>query len=322
MPFMTGEKLAEAYKRAKKEKWAFVASNVAEPNILMGLINGAVETNSDLLLQVSMGAAKFAGNNNPKTGLRILSNLVKSLAADAPIGVAINIDHGQDKDMDIIKMAVEEELVSSVMIDASKFPFEENLEITKKVVQFAHQKGIMVEAELGKILGTEDEVTSNEEVYTDPEEAEKFIKDSGCDLLAIAIGTNHGVSKGKKMKLRIDVAKAVNERLINAGIETPLVLHGASGLLEDQVKAAIAEGVCKVNKDTRYQFEFGATAAKFYIDNKDAIIMPAGANDDDWSPDKKIFDPRNVSKKVSARIAEVYKELAIQTGMAGKSIFK
>lgn len=321
MPFMSGKDLKIAYDKAKSEKWAFVASNIAEPNVLVGLINGASETNSDLLLQISAGAAKYAGNNNPLTGFRVLSNYIKQLAKDSPIGIAVNIDHAQYKDIDILKTIIREEMVSSVMIDASKEDYETNVKYTKEVVELAHQKGILVEAELGKILGQEDEITSDVEVYTDPDEALDFVQKTGVDLLAIAIGTNHGVSKGKDMKLRIDIAEKIDETLKKAGKSIPLVLHGASGLLESQVRDAIDNGVCKVNKDTRYQHDFAIAACEFYSKHTDEIIKPEEA-DDSWSPVKKVFDPRVVGKVIRKRISESIIELMKQTKSNGKSIYK
>jgi len=327
MPFHGGERLREAYRRAEEGGYAFMANNIAEPNILMGLLDAYVEAKSDLVVQISPGAAKFAGAGDKATGLRILSSLVHQLAAQLPISVFINLDHFTVKEMDLIEMVIKERLVSSIMIDASKESFEENARICRQVVEMADGSDILIEAELGKIKGVEDEIVSDEAFYTDPTEAVEFIQATGADLLAISIGTQHGVSKGREIELRIDLAQAIQAKLLEAGLEVPLVLHGSSGLLADQVRDVIRYGIRKLNKDTHYQYVYGRTACGFYLENAAGIVPPADVTDDvlnlfsgsDWSPNKKLFDPRVVGKAVQQKVKQIALALLEQAGSGGRS---
>ena len=330
MPFMDGFELDRVYKEAKKGGYGFMASNIVEPNILIGLLEASKEKESDLVLQMSSGAAKFAGGGNPIQGLRTMSNYIKTLAENYKIGVFLNLDHFKDKDMDLIKTAIDEGLVSSIMIDASKEAFNENIRITHEVVKLTEGKGILIEGELGKIKGVEDEETASDEAfYTNPDEAVEFVERTDIDLLAISIGTQHGVSKGKNIELRTDLAQKINNALIEAGKELPLVLHGSSGLLEDQIKEILKHGICKLNKDTRYQYEYARAALDYYLDHKDSILPPVGVPDDrdgffsksDWSPLKTDFDPRVVSKLIREQIKKTASTLIDQAGSGGKSLY-
>ncbi len=328
MPFFGGEKLHAIYSRAQSGGYAYMANNIAEENVLLGLLAGYTERRSDLVVQVSPGAAKYAGGGDKLTGLRILSYLIRTLADNYPIGVFLNLDHFTVNEMDIIRTAIDEHLVSSIMIDASKESFEENVRISHQVVEMAHGNNVLIEAELGKIKGVEDEVASADAYYTDPDEAAEFIKRTGADLLAISVGTQHGVSKGKDVVLRTDIAKKIRDHLAEKGLPIPLVLHGSSGLLPEQVREIIRYGICKLNKDTRYQYEYARTAHDFYTAYTAAIVPPPGVPDkrtglfsgSDWTPDKKIFDPRVVGREVQARIKEVAIELIDQAGSAGHTI--
>jgi fructose-bisphosphate aldolase class II len=328
MPFFRGEKLREVYKRAQAGGYAYMANNIAEENVLLGLLAGYKERNSDLVVQVSPGAAKFAGGGDKLAGLRVLSYMIRTLAENYPIGVFLNLDHFTVNEMEIIKVAIDEGLVSSIMIDASKESFEENVRISHEVVEMAKGKDVLIEAELGKIKGVEDEIASAEAFYTDPDEAAEFIERTGADLLAISVGTQHGVSKGKDVVLRTDIAKKIRDRLEEKGLLVPLVLHGSSGLLPEQVREIIRYGVCKLNKDTRYQYEYARTAHDFYMEHSAAIVPPPGVPDQrtglfsgsDWTPDKKVFDPRVVGREIQARIKEVAIELIDQAGSAGHTI--
>ncbi len=328
MAFFGGEKLREVYKRAQAGGYAYMANNIAEENVLIGLLEGYKERKSDLVVQVSPGAAKFAGAGDKLAGLRILSYMVRELGDRYPIGVFLNLDHFTVKEMDLIKAAIDERMVSSIMIDASKESFEENVRISREVVEMAKGSGILIEAELGKIKGVEDEVASAEAFYTDPDEAAEFIELTGADLLAISVGTQHGVSKGKDVVLRTDIAKKIRDRLEEKGLLVPLVLHGSSGLLPEQVREIIQYGVCKLNKDTRYQYEYARTAHDFYMEHSTSIVPPPGVPDQrtglfsgsDWTPNKKDFDPRVVGRAIQARIKEVAIELIDQAGSAGHTI--
>ena len=330
MPYLGGCELKRVYQRAQEEGFALVANNFAESNVLIGLLTAYSEARSDLLLQISLGAAKFAGGGKPLAGLRALVGYVRALSAEVGIGVFVNLDHiTPDHIDDFIVPALKEGLCSSVMIDASALPFEENVAATRKVVELARPYGVLVEGELGKIKGVEDEIASDEAFYTDPEEAAEFVEGTGVDLLAVSVGTQHGVSKGRDLVLRVDLAREIDVRLRSAGFRVPLVLHGASGLSGDQVRALVAAGIRKVNKDTTYQYVYAQTACTFYLENRTAILPPEGTDFDPitfesppgWSPNKKLFDPRAMGRKVQGAIAQVAREMLRQVGSEGRSLY-
>jgi len=328
MTFYGGKELRGAYRTAQTSGYAFMANNIAEQNILIGLLQGYSERKSDLVVQVSPGAAKFAGAGDKLAGLRSLSHQVRILGDRFPIGVFLNLDHFTTKEMDLIEIAISEKLVSSIMIDASKEDYEDNIRIVSKVVDMAKGSDILIEAELGKIKGVEDEIASLDAFYTDPDEAVEFVKRSGADLLAISVGTQHGVSKGKDVVLRTDIADRVHKRLVENGLDVPLVLHGTSGLLAEQIREIIRYGICKLNKDTRYQYEYARAAHDYYVSHTASIVPPAGVSDDanglfsksDWTPVKKDFDPRVVGRAIQERIKKVAMELVDQAGSANHSI--
>lgn len=328
MPFAGGDTLREAYRKAERNGFAFMANNIAEPTVLLALLKTYADAESDLIVQISPGAAKYMGNGNKRAGLRALCRVVHELAEAFPINVFVNLDHFTLDETDLIKMAIHERLVSSIMIDASKESFDENVRISHDVVRLASGSGILIEAELGKIKGVEDEIRSDEAFYTDPDEAVEFVRDTGADLLAISIGTQHGVSKGKDIELRTDIASAIRDRFVAEGMEVPLVLHGSSGLLEDQVRDVIRFGVRKLNKDTHYQYGYGRAACEFYRDHQREILPPEGVEDDvinlfsgsDWSPNKKAFDPRVVGKAVQAGVSRIALALLEQSGSGGQAL--
>jgi len=329
MSFYGGTELATVYDDALDEGFGLVASNIAEPNILMGLMEGASRVGSDLLLQMSNGACTFAGNGDPIAGLQAMGNYIDLLADQYDIGVFLNMDH--QTDLDIIQRQVNLDVPSSIMIDASHDPFEENIERSRQVVEMTERADadILVEAELGKIKGVEDEIVSEGAFYTDPEQAVEFVDRTGCDLLAISVGTQHGVAKGKHLELRPDLAGDIRTALRDHGLDTPLVLHGSSGVQPDQLRKMLEAGVCKVNKDTRYQYEYTRTAFDLYREAPDDIVPPEGVaderdtffNDVEWSPNKDRFDPRVAGRDIRERIAEVHADLAEAAGSAGRSTF-
>lgn len=330
MPFLTGTELEKVYGEAKKSGYGFIASNIAEPNILIGLLRAAQEKNSDLVLQLSNSASKFAGDGDPIRGLRAMSNYIDELAANYDFGVFLNMDHLKESNMELIKAAVDEKLASSIMIDASKESFDDNVRITREVVDYAEGSGILIEGELGKIKGVEDEETASAEAfYTDPEEAVEYVKRTGIDLLAVSVGTQHGVSKGKDIELRVDLVEEISETLAEEGYDIPLVLHGSSGLVEEQLVQVLDYGVCKLNKDTRYQYEYARAALDFYLEHKDSVLPPEGVKDEgegffsdtDWSPVKSDFDPRVVSRKIRERIKKTAENLFEQAGSVNKSLY-
>jgi len=328
MAFGDGGRLREAYREAEAGGYAFMANNIAESNILIGLLEAYSAAASDLVVQISPGAAKFAGAGDKRIGLRVLAGLVRTLGDRYPISVFINLDHFTVGEIDLIEEAIAERLVSSIMIDASKEAFDENVRICRSVVEKAVGSGILIEAELGKIKGVEDEIESDEAFYTDPDEAVEFVRATEADLLAISIGTQHGVSKGRDISLRIDLAAEIRAKLRAAELDVPLVLHGSSGVLPDQIAEVIQHGVRKLNKDTHYQYVYGRTACEFFVDRAGEIVPPDGVEDDvvnlfpggTWSPNKKAFDPRAVGKAVQNEIKAIALALLEQAGSGGHAL--
>ncbi|UCF10803.1 MAG: class II fructose-bisphosphate aldolase [Candidatus Bipolaricaulota bacterium] len=328
MPFLGGRELRAAFARAEHEGFAFTANNVTEPNVLLGLMDAATKARSDLVVQISGGAAKYAGGGDKLTGLRALCRTVHELAERCPVGVFLNLDHFTVDDMALLREAITDRLVSSLMIDASQHSFDDNVRISREVAELANGSGILVEAELGKIKGVEDEIASDEAFTTDPDEAVEFVRASGADLLAVSVGTQHGVSKGKSLSLRTDLVREIHQRLRDASLEAPLVLHGSSGLLPEQVREVIRLGIRKLNKDTHYQYVYGRTACEYFLEHASSILPPEGVEDDvlnlfadsEWSPDKKRFDPRAVGRLIQERVSEIAAELIAQVGSGGHSI--
>ena len=324
-----GEALGTVYDEALDSGFGLIASNIAEPNVMTGLIQGAAQVDSDLLLQMSNGACTFAGNGDPIAGLRVMGTYIERIAAQYDIGVFLNMDH--QTDLDIIQRQIELGIPSSIMIDASHEEFEENVARSKQVVEMVESADadILIEAELGKIKGVEDEIVSEHAFYTDPEQAIEFVDRTGCDLLAISVGTQHGVAKGKNLELKPDLTEEIRTALRDHGIDTPLVLHGSSGVQSDQLQEMLEHGICKVNKDTRYQYEHTRTAFDLYRENPDDIVPPEGIddhrdtffNDVEWAPNKDRFDPRVSGRQIRDRIADVYADLAHVSGSAGRSLF-
>ena len=329
MTFYGGSELASVYDDALGSGFGLIASNIAEPNTMIGLIEGAAQADSDLLLQMSNGACTFAGNGDPIAGLQAMGNYIERIAAQYDIGVFLNMDH--QTDLDTIQRQVELGIPSSIMIDASHDEFDENVTRSKQVVEMVDDADadILVEAELGKIRGVEDEIVSEQAFYTDPEQAVEFVDRTGCDLLAISVGTQHGVAKGKELELKPDLTADIRTALRDHGLDTPLVLHGSSGVQPDQLQEMLQHGVCKVNKDTRYQYEYTRTAFDLYREAADEIVPPAGVedhrdmffNDVAWVPNKDRFDPRVAGRDIRDRIAAVYADLAEVSGSAGRSRF-
>ena len=267
----------EMFSKALNADYAIGAFNVNNMEIIQGIVEAAQEENSALILQVSAGARKYAK-------VAYLTKLVEAAILDTGVDVALHLDHGAD--FEICKACVDDGF-TSVMIDGSKYPFEENIALTKQVVDYAHSKGVVVEAELGKLAGVEDEVKvdAKSATYTDPEEAKEFVERTGVDSLAIAIGTSHGAYKFKgEPKLDFERLKEIHAIIPN----TPLVLHGAStvipefvdkcnqyggqipgaqGVPEDMILEAVKHGVCKVNIDTDIRLAITAEIRKHFVEN-------------------------------------------------------
>jgi fructose-bisphosphate aldolase class II len=256
-----------------------------------------------------------------ETGAQLISNMIKILARQHKnSGVGLHIDHATPNYFDFIVYCIENDLVSSVMIDASHEEFEENIRISAEVVKIAHKHGVIVEGEMGYIKGSEDEIVSEDELYTQPQEALEFVKRTDVDLFAASVGTNHGVTKGNDVVLRLDLIREIDQLLIANGVERGIVLHGASGLTAQQQIDAIANGVVKINKDTHYQMEMAAAVQAYWEKEKDSIVKPDNLSDKDYTPDKKRFDPRKWIVKAEDACSEAVQQMVEISGSAGKSI--
>ena len=307
MPLVT---TTEMFKKAYDGGYAIGAFNVNNMEIVQGITEAAREVNAPLILQVSKGARAYANHT-------YLVKLVEAAVIECPnIPIALHLDHGPD--FETCKSCIDGGF-TSVMIDASSKPFAENIEITKQVVEYAHDHGVVVEAELGTLAGIEDDVkvAAHAASYTRPEEVEEFVSKTGCDSLAIAIGTSHGAykftaeqctrnEKGELVPppLRFDILEEVTKRLPGF----PIVLHGSSsvpqnfvkminenggkmpdavGIPEEQLRQAARSAVCKINIDSDLRLAMTGTIRQFFNEH----------------PDK--FDPREYLKPARAAIKEL-----------------
>ncbi len=281
MPLVTTK---EMFEKAMKGHYAIGAFNINNMEFIQAITEAADEAKSPVILQVSSSAIKYAQ-------IKYLTKMVEAAVESTNIPIALHLDHGPD--FETCKMCIDNGF-TSVMIDGSKYDFEENVALTKKVVDYAHSKGVVVEAELGKLAGIEDEVNvaADDARYTDPDQAKEFVERTGCDSLAIAIGTSHGAYKFKgEAKLRFDILAKVKEKLPN----TPIVLHGASSVIPELVemcnnnggnipgakgcpnemlKEAGEKGVSKINVDTDLRLAMTAQIRRVF------------------NEDPSIFDPR------------------------------
>ena len=306
----------EMFKKAYDGGYAIGAFNVNNMEIVQGITEACREENAPVILQVSKGARAYASHT-------YLMKLVEAAVLDCPdIPIALHLDHGPD--FETCKSCIDGGF-TSVMIDASSKPFEENIEITKQVVDYAHKYGVVVEAELGTLAGIEDDVnvSSEDSSYTRPEEVEEFVRRTGCDSLAIAIGTSHGAFKfkpGTKPQLRFDVLHECEKKLPGF----PIVLHGASsvpqefvrmintyggamkdalGVPEDQLREAARSAVCKINIDSDLRLAMTGSVRKHLVE------FPSE------------FDPRQYLKPARANIKELVRhELVDVLGCAGKAL--
>lgn len=312
MPLVT---TAEMFKKAYEGGYAIGAFNVNNMEIVQGITEACAEEKAPVILQVSKGARAYANHN-------YLVKLVEAATICFPeLPIALHLDHGPD--FETCKSCIDGGF-TSVMIDASSKPFEENIEITKKVVEYAHEHGVVVEAELGTLAGVEDDVqvSAEDSAYTHPEQVEEFVSRTGCDSLAIAIGTSHGAYKfkpGTKPQLRFDVLHECEKRIPGF----PIVLHGSSsvpqeyvemvntyggampgaiGVPEDQLREAARSAVCKINIDSDLRLAMTGTIRKFFAEH----------------PDK--FDPREYLKPARANIKELVRHKLIDVlGCNGKA---
>ena len=323
--YFKGEQLKEVFLKAKKNRYGIIASNVAFDFIIRPLVWGYERANSDGLLQMSSGACKYAAGDSGDicAGARIISAMVQNIASvTKKTGVGLHIDHATPNYFDFLKFCIENGLVSSVMIDASQESLEENIRITKEVVTIAHKHGVLVEGEIGHIKGSEDEIVSDTEAYTKPEEALEYVMKTNVDLFACSVGTNHGVSKGKAIVLRFDLIKEIDDLLIKNNLERGLVLHGASGLTLEQHREAIKNGVVKINKDTQYQMDAAVAVQAFWERERDAIVCPAGVNPDDYVPNKDKFDPRKWMITAEKAIGKSLEEMINMVNSQNQTIIK
>ena len=242
---------------AQKNGYAVGAFNLNNMEIVQAIIEAAEETNSPVILQASQGGINYAG-------VEYIAALGKLAGKNASVPVALHLDHGTDFEQ-IIQCI--RHGFTSVMIDASKYPLEENIRITKEIVKIAHAAGVSVEAELGKIGGTEDDITVAEKdaTFTDPQEAKRFVEETGVDFLAIAVGTAHGVYKGEP---KIDYERIKEIRKV---VDVPLVLHGSSGVPEEAIRTAVPLGICKINIDTDLRIKFAEGVKNFIKENPEEI---------------------------------------------------
>ena len=303
MPLVTTK---EMFEKSMKEGFAIGAFNVNNMEIIQGIVDAAAEENSPVILQASSSAIKYAR-------IGYLKKMVEAALEEHDIPVVLHLDHGPD--YETCKMCIDNGF-TSVMIDGSKYDFEENIALTKKVVEYAHMKGVVVEAELGKLAGIEDDVNvaADDAMYTDPAQAEEFVRRTGCDSLAIAIGTSHGAYKFKgDARLRFDILKEVKTRIPN----TPIVLHGASTVIPELVEKcnkyggeipgakgvpdimlhqASKSGVSKINVDTDLRLAMTSEIRKVLVE------------------EPSVFDPRkylipareSVKKTVQHKIRDVF----------------
>lgn len=309
MPLVTTK---EMFKKAYEGGYAIGAFNVNNMEIIQGITEAAKEVNAPLILQVSAGARKYAKHT-------YLMKLIEAAVIETDLPIAVHLDHGDS--FEICKACIDGGF-TSVMIDASHLPFEENIKLTKQVVDYAHPRGVVVEAELGRLAGVEDnvKVAEHEAIYTDPAEVEEFVSRTGVDSLAIAIGTSHGAYKFKgEPKLRFDILEEVQRRLPGF----PIVLHGASsvipeyvetinkyggqmpgakGVPEEMLRKAASMAVCKINIDSDLRLAMTATIRKVFAENPGE------------------FDPRKYLGPAREEIKKIVKHKLINVlGCAGKA---
>jgi ketose-bisphosphate aldolase len=321
--FLTGEKLKEVFLKAKQHRFGIIASNIVFDTQIRAIVQGYASVNADGLMQMSSGAVKFAAgaSQDMKAGAELISVMVKTFSKQFPhSGIGLHIDHATPNYFDFLVYCIENGFVTSVMIDASASPMDENIRITKEVVAVAHKYNILVEGEIGHIKGTEDEIVSDSELYTKPEEALEFVLKTNVDLFAASVGTNHGVSKGSKIQLHLDLIKEIDDLLIKNNCERGLVLHGASGLTDWQQQTAIKNGVVKINKDTAYQMDMATAIQAFWEKEKYSIVCPPDMNPDDYFPNKSKFDPRKWLIKGEDAMQATVKGFCEMSGSANNSV--
>ncbi|MCX7710478.1 MAG: class II fructose-1,6-bisphosphate aldolase [Clostridia bacterium] len=304
----------EMFKKAYEGGYAIGAFNVNNMEIVQGITEAAKEVNAPLILQVSAGARKYANHT-------YLMKLIEAAIIETGLPIAVHLDHGDT--FELCKSCIDGGF-TSVMIDGSHHSFEDNIALTKKVVEYAHERGVVVEGELGRLAGIEDDVNVSDAdaAFTDPAQVEEFVTKTGVDSLAIAIGTSHGAYKfkpGQNPKLRFDILEKIEQRLPNF----PIVLHGASsvipefveminnnggkmpdaiGIPEDMLRKAASMAVCKINIDSDLRLAMTGSIRKYFAENPSH------------------FDPRQYLSPARAAIKELVKNKIVNVlGCNGKA---
>lgn len=311
MPIVTS---TEMFKKAYEGGYAIGAFNVNNMEIIQGITEAAKETNSPLILQVSAGARKYAKHI-------YLMKLIEAAIEDTGLPICVHLDHGED--FGICKSCIDGGF-TSVMIDGSKYSFEENIRITKQVVDYAHARGVVVEGELGRLAGIEDNinVSAEESSYTDPAQVEEFVKSTGVDSLAIAIGTSHGAYKfkpGQKPQLRFDILEEVQKRLPGF----PIVLHGASSVIQEYVDKINLNGGSMPNAigipEDMLRKAAEMAVCKINIDSDLRLAMTAGVREH-LAANPSHFDPRQYLAPGRDNIRELVKHKLVHVlGCNGKA---
>lgn len=282
MPLVTSEKML---KEAREGGYAVAAFNIENMEMVKAIVAGAEELNAPVILQVSQSTSKYGS-------LETYVALVAVEASKTSIPVALHLDHGTS--FEIAAAAINAGF-TAVMIDGSKLSYEENLDLTKRVVDLAKTKGVVVEGELGKVGGKEGDVITDEDTNTDPAQAKEFVEKTGVDSLAVAIGTSHGFYVGTPVLDKERIAQ------LKEATEAPLVMHGASGLSEEDVRECAARGIAKVNFATELRVAYTDAMRKLLSENPD------------------IYDPKKPGKAGMDAVKEIVKSRIIMCGSENKA---
>jgi fructose-bisphosphate aldolase, class II len=281
----------DLFAKARNTGYAIGAFNTSNLELSQAIIGAAIVKQAPVIIQTSEGAIEYAG-------LKVLTSIVSQLAADTDVPVVLHLDHG--KSVEIAKQCIEAGY-TSIMIDASKRPLNENMALTRDVVNYAHQRGVWVEAEIGAILGSEgladlEGGRTPEDMFTKPEDAQQFVQVTGADALAVSVGTIHGAFSGQEY-IRFELLKEIEQ----AVPETPLVLHGASGISNEHLKEAATMNVCKVNVDTEMRIAFERAVKAYFNEEHDK------------------YDPRNIIGPARDAVQAVVEDKIDIFGSAGQA---
>lgn len=276
----------EMLQKAREGKYAIGAFNVENMEMVMAVLAAAEAKNSPVIMQTTPGTIKYAGVDYYYAN-------VAAAAKRSSVPVVMHLDHGDSFQR---AMAAYRAGYTSIMIDGSKLPFEENIDLTKRVVDACHPGDVYVEGELGKVGGKEDDLEGDDDnPYTDPEEAKIFVEKTGVDYLAIGVGTAHGVYKGIP-KVNTDLIATIHDM-----VDVPLVLHGTSGVPDEQVITAVKNGICKVNYATDLRIAFTRGAKEFMAEHPEA------------------FDPKKYSKQGMFEVQKYVEQKIEVCGSVGKA---